>query len=149
MSGRHRLELLEIPEPCIVSWNGMLGDERGRFCGHCQKRVHNLSAMTTDEAEQLVCQAAGSLCVRYNVAADGKVLTLDYPASTGRRRWSWRVWALVGLCGALVTGVVNAALFGNRVFPAPVPMQRVMGEIMPPATPSNASPAASGDLPKN
>lgn len=127
----------------------MRGDERGRFCGHCQKSVHNLSAMTSDEAERLVCQAAGSLCVRYNVAADGKVLTLDYPAATGRRRWSWRVWALVGLCGALVTGVVNAALFGNRVFPAPVPARAVMGEIMLPATPSNGSPVPAGGLPQN
>lgn len=142
MGGRHSLDLLEIREPCAVSWNRMQGDMRGRFCGHCRKTVHNLSAMTSDEAERLVCQAAGSLCVRYHVAPDGKVLTLDYPASTGRGRWSWRVWALVGLAGALVTGVVNAALFGQRVFPTPT--SRVpMGAMVLPSPPGPYAPTYS------
>jgi hypothetical protein len=119
MSSRRPLELLEIPTPCPASWNDMTGDARGRFCQHCQKTVHDLSAMPRDEAERLVCQSAGSLCIRLTRLPGGQVLTLDYPAVTPRRGWTWRVWSVVGLAGALITGVVNAALFGGRVFPSP------------------------------
>src|SRR3954464_13512190 len=98
MNARLSLEQIEVPNPCPADWNEMTGDRRGRFCQHCQKTVHNLSAMSRDEAEGLVCPAAGSLCVRYAVAGDGTVITLDYPSVTGKRRWSWRVWAVLGLC---------------------------------------------------
>jgi hypothetical protein len=103
----------------------MKANARGRFCQHCQKTVHDLAAMTRDEAERLVCQTAGSLCVRLTRLPDGQVLTLDYPTVTPRRGWSWRIWSLVGLAGALITGVVNAAFFGSRVFPAPTPYPAV------------------------
>jgi hypothetical protein len=112
----------------------MTGDARGRFCQHCQKTVHDLSAMSRDEAELLVCQSAGSLCVRLTRLPDGQVLTLDYPTVTPERSWSWRVWSLVGLAGALITGVVNAAFFGGRVFPAPTPGATVTVGSLPPWT---------------
>jgi len=129
MNARVSLEQIAVSNPCPADWNEMPGDRKGRFCQHCQKTVHNLSAMSRNEAERLVCQAAGSLCVRYAVAPDGRVMTLDYPSAAGPEKWSWKVWAVVGLCGALVTGVVNAAFFGTRVFPRPA--GQVVGEIAP------------------
>jgi hypothetical protein len=119
MSTRRSLELLEIPTPCPANWKQMRGDTRSRFCQHCQKTVHDLSAMPRDEAERLVCQSTGSLCVRLTRLPDGQVQTLDYPTVMPKRGWSWRVWSVIGLAGALITGVLNAALFGGRVFPAP------------------------------
>jgi hypothetical protein len=115
----------------------MAGNAAGGFCQHCQKTVHDLSAMTRDEAERLVCQAAGALCVRLTRLPDGQVLTLDYPAVMPRRSWSWRGWSVIGLAGALITGVVNAAFFGGRVFPSPPAppggsVQSLMGDVMPP-----------------
>src|SRR5690348_5730193 len=80
MNARLTLEQIDVPNPYPADWNAMTGDRRGRFCQHCQKTVHNLSAISRDEAERLLCQAAGSLCVRYAVATDGRVMTLDYPA---------------------------------------------------------------------
>ena len=136
MNARLSLEQIDVPVPGPADWNAMTGDRRGRFCQHCQKTVHNLSAMSRDEAERLVCQAAGSLCVRYAVSATGNVMTLDYPAISGKRGWSWRVWSVVGLAGALVAGVVNATFFGNLVMPGPTVVVGAMpARPMPPAGP--------------
>jgi hypothetical protein len=127
----------------------MAGDARGRFCQHCQKTVHDLSAMPRDEAERLVCQSAGSPCVRLTLLPDGQVQTLDYPTLTPRRGWSWRVWSLIGLAGALIAGVVNAAFFGGRVFPPPPAptggsVRVLMGDIL---LPTPAAPYAPNFYP--
>ena len=58
-----QLEQIRVREPCTADWDRMSGDDRVRFCEGCQSHVHNLSAMTRDEAERLVCEAAGRLCV--------------------------------------------------------------------------------------
>jgi hypothetical protein len=112
-----RLEQVEVAEPCRASWNQMRGDEIRRFCQGCQKHVHNLSAMSQSEAEQLVCRTRGELCVRFVRQTSGALATLDYRTGSGRRAWSWRAWSAIGLAGALVAGLVNAALFGDRVMP--------------------------------
>ena len=144
------LEQIEIPKPCPASWNKMRGTNVSRFCEHCQKHVYDLSAMPRSRAEQLVCQSAGDLCVRMKRAADGQVMTLDYRPSATERRWSWKVWTFLALGAALVTGVINAAILGHRVFPPPVPM--LEGQIMPPSianTPSGGAPGPNGTIPCN
>src|SRR5262245_10585878 len=45
------LDTLKVASPCPASWDEMVGDERTRFCGKCQKNVHNVSEMTRAEAE--------------------------------------------------------------------------------------------------
>ena len=37
----------------------MVGDERVRACGSCDKHVYNLSAMTRDEAQALIIERNG------------------------------------------------------------------------------------------
>ena len=64
---------LPIPEPCSASWDAMTGGASSRFCDHCSKHVHDLSAMTEGEAVRLLA-GPGSLCVRYTADADGRVL---------------------------------------------------------------------------
>ena len=44
---------LPINKPCTQDWNSMEGSDRQRFCGVCDKSVHNLSAMTRREAQAL------------------------------------------------------------------------------------------------
>ncbi len=73
------IENIRVASPCTASWDRMEGDERVRFCGSCQKSVYNLSALNRLEAEQLVAEKEGRLCVRYYQRADGKVLTSDCP----------------------------------------------------------------------
>jgi hypothetical protein len=142
MSSRIGLELLEVRKPCPANWDDMAGDGPVRFCEHCQKRVHDLSAMPRDAAERLVCQNAGRLCVRLAYAADGSVISLDYRPQK-RRQWTWRVWTLVALAGALMTGTVEAVFLGRRipvVVPTPPPQQMpvrmILGDIAPCPTPA-------------
>ena len=55
---------INIPEPCAEDWDQMTPGERGRFCASCQKTVHDLSAMTRDEARELLARD-GDMCVSY------------------------------------------------------------------------------------
>ncbi len=107
------LEVLRVENPCTQPWDAMRGDGRTRFCEGCQLHVHNLSAMPRDEAERLVCEASGRLCVRYEVAADGAVMTLDYQEPRGRRG-GWRFWTAIGAVGALLAGAAQAIMSGRQ-----------------------------------
>jgi hypothetical protein len=156
---RLTLEQLEIKSPCPADWDAMsaaAGDAKSRFCQHCQKHVHDLSAMPRAAAERLVCQNAGNLCIRMSLAPDGQVITLDYRPQKGHR-WSWRVWTLVALCGALITGTVEAMFLGKRmqaVVPTPPPAtQQWRGQVMfgdvapvPPTTQPDPEQIAQGKI---
>lgn len=111
-SRRIPLEMLEIARPCAADWDAMTGGRQSRFCDHCRKSVYDLSAMPRDEAERLVCEAAGSVCVRFHRAADGTVVTLDYRPERRPSR-GWRFWAAAGAIGGLLVAAVNAALPGR------------------------------------
>jgi hypothetical protein len=114
MNSRLSLEVIDVRTPCPADWEQMAGDERTRFCQGCQKHVHNLSAMMADEAERLVCQNAGRLCIRFERDVAGRVVTLDY-GGAARPKWSWRLWTVLALAAALITGTVQALLYGNRI----------------------------------
>src|SRR5215471_5977631 len=70
---------IRIAAPCNAEWKWMYGNDRVRFCGQCSKNVFNLSAMTTEEAEDLIRKAEGSLCVRFYRRRDGSILTGNCP----------------------------------------------------------------------
>jgi hypothetical protein len=74
-----KLDNVRVAAPCPANWDSMYGNERVRFCGECQLNVYNLSAMSRAEAEQLVGQAEGRLCVRYYRRRDGSILTQNCP----------------------------------------------------------------------
>jgi hypothetical protein len=114
-SVRIPLEVLKIEHPCPADWNEMQGDERTRFCQGCKKHVHNLSAMQRDEAQRLVCEAAGNLCVRMTIDSAGTIVTVDYAGGEHRdRRRGWRFWTGIGLLGALITGGLRAYTTSSR-----------------------------------
>lgn len=77
---------VRIASPCHADWNLMTGDEQSRFCDKCAKNVYNLSAMTTEQAEKLIREKEGDLCVRYYQRKDGTVLTADCPVGVRRKR---------------------------------------------------------------
>jgi hypothetical protein len=83
MSNRIPLDLIEVQTPCPKYWNGMSGSDQKRYCDHCDRHVHDLSAMTQSEAEELICREAGHLCVRFTRLPNGKIRTLDYCRPTG------------------------------------------------------------------
>ena len=84
------LDGVRIAAPCPADWGKMVGDERVRFCGSCELHVYNLSGMTRREAEALVTNAEGRLCVRFYRRRDGTILTRNCPVglSAVRRRVS-------------------------------------------------------------
>ncbi len=104
------LESVSVATPCHADWNAMHGDDRSRFCPSCAKNVYNLSAMTKNEAEGLLQEKEGRLCVRFFLREDGTMLTQDCPvgvAALKERSPSFALWAgvasLVLLVGALVS----------------------------------------------
>jgi hypothetical protein len=94
------LPVIQVTRACDKSWQTMSGDDRKRFCAHCGRLVHNLSAMTDADAA-MVCAMAGPLYVRYEIAPDGSVKTLDYEkrdrgreriTDDGSSRVCWHHW---------------------------------------------------------
>jgi hypothetical protein len=107
------LELIQIATPCEASWEDMRGDDRVRFCGQCKLHVYNISDMPRDEAEKLVREREGRLCVRMFRRHDGTVLTRDCPVGLRavRQRLIRSVAALAGLLLAMIGGTA----FGSRI----------------------------------
>ncbi len=69
------LDSIDVKSPCNESWNEMFGNDEVRFCSHCAKDVHNISAMNRAEAEKLVKKSKGNICVRYTKTPEGKLIT--------------------------------------------------------------------------
>lgn len=69
------LDRVSVKEPCREDWNAMIGNAQVRFCSHCAKSVHNLSAMTRAEAERLISLSNARLCVRYVRRTDKNIAT--------------------------------------------------------------------------
>ena len=138
------LPVIEVQSHCPADWDTMEGDaadRRARFCAHCQRPVHDLSAMRSDEVVDLICGSAGRLCVRFEAAPDGQVKTLDYqPPPRG-----WRVrykWLALGPLAAMGVGAARAAWHRQQ---QPV---YFVGDIAPMQTPANGSvPAAAPTCP--
>jgi hypothetical protein len=118
------LENIQVAAPCHADWNKMSGDERSRHCAECDKDVYNLSGMTRLEAETLLLERAGKLCVRYYRRADGTILTADCPVGQKRRRRRRRVIAAtfgaMSAVGAAAAALRGAATMGVQQMVPPV-----------------------------
>jgi hypothetical protein len=139
---------VQVAAPCEEGWDEMRGDERVRFCARCSLNVFNLSAMTRREAERLVLNAEGRLCVRFYRRRDGTMLTQNCPVGLIKlkRRISRAANAVAAAAACFLAGVGVSAVTGRRierVAPPPVvvtaeqePLEEVLG-----ATSSVISPA--------
>lgn len=116
------LEAIQVASPCDAAWDDMTGTERMRFCHLCQKTVYNLSAMTREQADKLIRQKEGRMCVRLYRRRDGTVLTGDCPVGLRAVRRRMALWvggaaacflALVGWGSAMV-GLKIASRPGSR-----------------------------------
>jgi len=115
MAPRHFLNNLIIPTPCSADWNSMVGNDQVRFCEHCSLHVHNVSALTRNQAERLVAQSNGKLCVRYIRDPAGRPALL--PAAQKLHRIGRRVSQLAA--GAFSASLsVSSALAQERVAPS-------------------------------
>lgn len=57
---------LTIPKPCHQNWDQMTPDEKGRFCGACQKTVVDFTNMSDRELAAFFKKPAGSVCGRFH-----------------------------------------------------------------------------------
>lgn len=78
-----QLPNLRIGFACKQRWEDMIGDERVRACGGCDRPVFNLSAMRRADAEAVLATRGLTPCVRFYRRPDGTVMTTDCP--TGAR----------------------------------------------------------------
>jgi hypothetical protein len=136
------LDNIRVATPCSADWAQMTGDERVRHCGACQKNVYNLSSMTREEAQALIVEKEGKLCVRYFQRADGTILTADCTVGIRRKR-KVRVLAagavaLLAGGGALAMKLLEKhapeATMGAIALPMTeqVDIREVQGDIAPP-----------------
>ncbi len=119
------LDQVRVASPCSASWDEMLGDERVRFCTSCEKNVFNLSAMSREEAEQLIQERiGGEVCVRFYQRADGTIMTQDCPVGVSKKR---RKMAVLAAAGAGAMALAATTLF-TRTMGKPV-VGATMGEM--------------------
>ena len=100
---RQSLEVLNIPSPCTVPWRTMSGTAQVRFCKQCRKDVHNLSAMTAAEAENVLNLSLETPCVRFYRRFDGTVVTTDRCGNRVTRSWRRFTAAMSVMFVALVS----------------------------------------------
>src|SRR4051812_36390024 len=74
---KNNLSQFRVQKPCPKNWDEMIGDEKKRFCDHCNLHVHNISTMSDGERTALT-QNAGRLCVAYFQRNDGSIVTRSW-----------------------------------------------------------------------
>ncbi len=122
---------INIASPCSAKWEEMYGDGRKRFCGDCKLNVFNLSGMTKYDAENLLMNSEGRVCVRYFQRSDGTILTADCPVGWAqvKERLSVFTTAIFSLLIALVGGMFAVSMWKK-------PGETVRRLIVPLATPT-------------
>ena len=140
------LDGVRVAAPCPADWEKMVGDERMRYCGQCSLHVYNLSGMTKREAETLVANAEGRLCVRYYRRADGSILTRNCPV--GLRALKQRVSRVAGAALSAVLGFFAGLGLDFGVRPAPRAMH-TMGTIVSMPAEANLMPPSPPEVEKN
>ncbi|MEZ5306454.1 MAG: hypothetical protein R2684_04835 [Pyrinomonadaceae bacterium] len=137
------LDSVRVASPCSADWESMIGNERQRFCGQCKMNVYNLSAMTKDEAENLITGAEGRLCARFYRRPDGTILTKDCPVGWAavKKRVS-RIWtAVAAMAFTMFASIGIVSLF--RAVEDPVEMGAI------PVTNQNYKPETGEVAPYN
>jgi hypothetical protein len=76
MKNRSLVDSIEVKSPCSQGWDSMQGNDEVRFCDHCVKHVHNLSAITRKDVRKLIARSNGNICVHYVRRPDGRIETL-------------------------------------------------------------------------
>ncbi len=97
------LATIQVASPCSADWNAMEGDDRERHCSICSKSVYNLSAMTRADAEAVIVEREGKLCVRLFQRKDGTILLQDCEVGVWKRRHR-RIAAAALAAGAAAAG---------------------------------------------
>lgn len=109
---------LSIPKPCHENWAAMTPEDKGRFCGACQKTVIDFTAMSDRELAQFFKKPAGSVCGRFDNSQLNRVV--DVP----RKRLPWIKYFF---------GIALPALLFSRKAAAQGGVRQTMGRVDPAA----------------
>jgi hypothetical protein len=150
------LDNIGVASPCRVSWDDMIGTDQVRYCQKCNQRVYDLSGMSRAEAESLIRNKEGRLCVRFFRRPDGKVMTRDCPF--GIRAMGRRLAWVLAIAAAFFVAIGTAfftfrwqtpgqgqpgpsawEFFRSFFAPAPPP-PFIMGEVCPAGGPGGNPP---------
>jgi len=101
------LESVSVASPCRASWDNMEGDDKARLCLTCHKHVYNLSEMSRGEAEALIREKEGNLCVRFYQRADGTIMTNNCPIGLRVVQRPFK-WLAAGAALLIASGVALA-----------------------------------------
>jgi hypothetical protein len=99
----------------------MIGDDRKRFCQHCQQHVYNLSSLSEVEIVRLMEGSGDRICGRLYRRADGTIVSNDCQRATGPPVRTTRVQFTIAHVLALIT--ISATAFaslpwlGNKIEP--------------------------------
>jgi hypothetical protein len=63
-----------FPKPCDQPWDAMTPHGCHRHCAACDKVIHDLAALSVDEAEALL-DSGKEVCVRARIGSDGVIAT--------------------------------------------------------------------------
>ena len=74
---------LTIPDPCHENWDQMTPQEKGRFCGSCQKTVVDFTNMSDREIAEFFKKPPSSLCGHFHQDQ------LERDISLPRKRIPW------------------------------------------------------------
>ena len=135
MDSKKTLPVIQLDKPCRLPWSDLAGDDRTRFCSQCRLYVHNLSAMTSEEAAQFLANRSGRTCVAFAPSASGTPITLDYaPRSSSR---AGRTVAASLAVAAAATAIAIAHVSAPSHSPPP----SVVGMLPLPASQPTTQPA--------
>lgn len=117
------LQTISVAAPCTANWGKMIGNDQMRFCQECKLNVYNLSAMTQNQAEDLIRKTEGKLCVRYFRRADGTILTQNCPVGLEALKKKAARFA-TAIISALLSFITGFGLFsyvtGKKASPTPI-----------------------------
>lgn len=105
------LDNIRVATPCSADWAKMTGTERARACGDCKKNVYNISDLTREEAQALIVEKEGKLCVRYFQRHDGTILLKDCSIGIGKKR---KRTLIAAGAAALLAGIGGWIVLANR-----------------------------------
>jgi hypothetical protein len=113
-AARPVLDNIRVATPCSADWAKMSGDERVRACADCNKNVFNISNLTREEAQALIIEKNGKLCVRFYQRHDGTILLKDCSIGLARKR---RRRVIAAGAAALLAGIGGWIVLTKRAEP--------------------------------
>jgi hypothetical protein len=101
------LDNVRIASPCPALWSEMEGDNRLRHCKLCKLNVYDVSALNREEAEKMIRERSGRLCMRLYRRSDGRIITKDCPIGVAAVRK--RIVYMVAAAGAIAYAAMAKA----------------------------------------